>query len=97
MKVLILGADGFIGSHLTESILNTTDWQVVAFDYVRRNLKGLKTPILLLKKVIFLRPTAGLKTRSKKRMLFCRWSVLQNRCIILKNLCGLLNLILNKI
>lgn len=50
MKVLILGADGFIGSHLTERILNTTDWKVVAFDYVKRNLKGLKHPNFTFKK-----------------------------------------------
>lgn len=32
MKVLILGANGFIGSHLTDAILTQTDWQVVALD-----------------------------------------------------------------
>ena len=32
MKVFILGANGFIGSHLVEKILETTDWPIVAFD-----------------------------------------------------------------
>lgn len=32
MKVLILGANGFIGSHLSEAILAKTDWQIVAMD-----------------------------------------------------------------
>lgn len=31
-KVLILGANGFIGSHLTEKLLATTDYQVVGLD-----------------------------------------------------------------
>lgn len=32
MKVLILGVNGFIGSHLTERILNQTDWEVFGMD-----------------------------------------------------------------
>ena len=32
MDVLILGANGFIGSHLTQSILEGTDWRVFALD-----------------------------------------------------------------
>lgn len=32
MKVLILGANGFIGSHLCEAILAKTNWQVYAMD-----------------------------------------------------------------
>lgn len=32
MKILILGANGFIGSHLSETILATTDWHVSAMD-----------------------------------------------------------------
>ncbi len=32
MNVLILGANGFIGSHLTEAILAQTDWHIVALD-----------------------------------------------------------------
>lgn len=32
MKVLILGANGFIGSHLSEAILEKTDWQIDAMD-----------------------------------------------------------------
>lgn len=32
MRVLILGVNGFIGSHLLDAILATTDWQVIGFD-----------------------------------------------------------------
>jgi nucleoside-diphosphate-sugar epimerase len=32
MEVLILGVNGFIGSHLTEAILETTDWRVYGMD-----------------------------------------------------------------
>src|SRR5688572_12088668 len=32
MKVLILGANGFIGSHLCEAILTRTHWQITAMD-----------------------------------------------------------------
>ncbi len=32
MKILILGANGFIGSHLSEEILDKTDWQIYAMD-----------------------------------------------------------------
>lgn len=32
MKILILGANGFIGSHLTETILAKTTWQISAMD-----------------------------------------------------------------
>jgi nucleoside-diphosphate-sugar epimerase len=39
LRVFILGADGFIGSHLIEKILETTDWSVVAFDLNDGNLK----------------------------------------------------------
>lgn len=32
MKILILGANGFIGSHLSEAILANTDWHIHAMD-----------------------------------------------------------------
>ncbi|MEA3507343.1 MAG: NAD-dependent epimerase/dehydratase family protein, partial [Synergistota bacterium] len=32
MKILVLGANGFIGSHLCEHILKQTDWRITAFD-----------------------------------------------------------------
>ncbi|MFZ9834618.1 MAG: bifunctional UDP-4-keto-pentose/UDP-xylose synthase [Holophagaceae bacterium] len=32
MKILILGVNGFIGSHITHRILNTTDWEVYGMD-----------------------------------------------------------------
>lgn len=38
MKVLILGANGFIGSHLSETLLSETDWQVFAMDLVDTHL-----------------------------------------------------------
>lgn len=44
MKVFILGANGFIGSHLIEKILETTDWAVVAFDLNEGNMPALGDP-----------------------------------------------------
>lgn len=32
MRVLILGVNGFIGSHLSDAILEKTDWQITAMD-----------------------------------------------------------------
>jgi len=40
MKVLILGVNGFIGSHLTEAILAKTDWQITAIDIAQNNIKN---------------------------------------------------------
>ena len=39
-KILILGVNGFIGSALTESILQKTDWQVFGMDMGDDKLKG---------------------------------------------------------
>ena len=50
MRVFILGADGFIGSHLTEKILRETDWHIVGFDLWKKNLKRLRHPRLTFKK-----------------------------------------------
>jgi nucleoside-diphosphate-sugar epimerase len=41
LNILVLGADGFIGAHLTEKILSETDWQVTAFDLSDRNIKDI--------------------------------------------------------
>ncbi len=38
MKILILGANGFIGSHLCEHLLDRTDWEITAFDIKDFNL-----------------------------------------------------------
>src|SRR3990167_9739955 len=38
MRVCILGANGFIGSHLSETILKTTDWQIDAIDLAQDKL-----------------------------------------------------------
>lgn len=40
MKILILGANGFIGSHLSEAILAQTDWQIFAMDLTNNNLES---------------------------------------------------------
>jgi len=32
MKILILGVNGFIGNHLSEKILKTTDWDIYGLD-----------------------------------------------------------------
>ena len=38
MNILILGANGFIGSHLSEEILAKTDWHVYAMDLTQDKL-----------------------------------------------------------
>jgi nucleoside-diphosphate-sugar epimerase len=38
MNILILGANGFIGSHLSEAILAQTDWQIDAMDLTQDKL-----------------------------------------------------------
>jgi nucleoside-diphosphate-sugar epimerase len=40
MKVLILGVNGFIGHHLTQRILGTTDWLVYGMDLASDRLNG---------------------------------------------------------
>lgn len=40
MKVLILGANGFIGSHLSETILAKTNWQIHAMDLTQDKLNN---------------------------------------------------------
>lgn len=40
MKVLILGANGFIGSNLSEAILTRTDWQIDAMDLTTDKLEN---------------------------------------------------------
>jgi len=42
-KVLILGANGFIGHHLTTRILQSTDWQVYAMDMSDSRLEELRS------------------------------------------------------
>ena len=39
MNILILGANGFIGSHLIASILEKTDWTIDAFDLTDSNIR----------------------------------------------------------
>lgn len=39
MNVLILGANGFIGSHLSEAILAKTNWQITAMDLAKDKLE----------------------------------------------------------
>ncbi len=38
MNILILGANGFIGSHLSEAILAKTDWHIYAMDLTQDKL-----------------------------------------------------------
>src|SRR4051812_9470799 len=40
MNVLILGANGFIGSNLSDAILAQTDWQIYAMDMEKDKLAG---------------------------------------------------------
>lgn len=43
MKIFILGANGFIGHHLTEAILTKTDWQLSAMDRVNDKLQSFSS------------------------------------------------------
>ena len=45
VKVFILGANGFIGSHLIEKILETTDWSIVAFDMYGEYLEEIERSV----------------------------------------------------
>jgi nucleoside-diphosphate-sugar epimerase len=49
MNVFVLGANGFIGSHLIDRILEKTDWTVTAFDLRDDNLRGSDNPRLSIK------------------------------------------------
>ncbi len=42
LKVLILGANGFIGHHLSRRILDTTDWEIDAMDLAGDRLSQLR-------------------------------------------------------
>jgi len=39
MKILILGVNGFIGHHLTNRIIKTTDWSVFGMDLASDKLE----------------------------------------------------------
>jgi len=41
MRVLILGVNGFIGSHLSEKILSTTDWDVYGLDVESNKISNI--------------------------------------------------------
>lgn len=41
MKILIIGVNGFIGSHLLESILKNTDWEVSGIDIETHRIEDL--------------------------------------------------------
>jgi len=58
-KILILGANGFIGSHLVESILSNTDFEVVGVDKGYHNIKSLvnHSRFTLIKKILMCRTT----------------------------------------
>lgn len=43
MKILILGANGFIGSHLCETILATQDWHISAMDLTQDKLTACQS------------------------------------------------------
>ena len=40
MKIFILGANGFIGHHLTKAILEKTDWKITALDCVDHRMQS---------------------------------------------------------
>ncbi len=41
MNLLIIGCNGFIGSHLSEYIIDNTDWKVTGVDLYENNISGL--------------------------------------------------------
>ncbi|HEU5281310.1 MAG TPA: bifunctional UDP-4-keto-pentose/UDP-xylose synthase [Gammaproteobacteria bacterium] len=41
MNILILGANGFIGSHLSETILANKSWHITAMDLTQNNIEAL--------------------------------------------------------
>lgn len=41
MNILILGANGFIGSHLSETILANQSWSITAMDLTQNNIEAL--------------------------------------------------------
>lgn len=41
MNILILGANGFIGSHLSEAILANQSWHITAMDLTQNNIEAL--------------------------------------------------------
>lgn len=41
MNILILGVNGFIGNHLSEKILNSTDWEIYGLDVACNKLSGI--------------------------------------------------------
>lgn len=41
MRILILGVNGFIGSHLSERILNSTNWEVYGLDIDSNKIKNI--------------------------------------------------------
>lgn len=45
ISILVLGANGFIGSKLCETILSTTDWTIYALDLVSNNLSKCENHI----------------------------------------------------
>ncbi|HVC49512.1 MAG TPA: NAD-dependent epimerase/dehydratase family protein, partial [Burkholderiales bacterium] len=40
-KILILGINGFIGHHLSQRILNTTDWEVYGMDMMSDRIQDI--------------------------------------------------------
>ncbi len=44
LKILILGANGFIGSHLSQTIMKNTDWEVYGLDLDKDKLECLDNP-----------------------------------------------------
>ena len=64
LKVLILGANGFIGSSLIETALQSKNWQIYAMDIASHNLTpylcSISYHILIKKESLSGKITAGL-------------------------------------
>jgi nucleoside-diphosphate-sugar epimerase len=66
MKVLILGANGFIGNSLVEHIINKTDWSITGLDLTTHNIEHyLDNPRFTFKKASMLVETSWVEEQIK--------------------------------
>lgn len=67
MNILVLGANGFIGSHLCEAILAKTDWHVDAIDIKQHHLSQLLShPRFEFEEMDMVKATARINEKIKK-------------------------------
>lgn len=67
MRILILGVNGFIGSHLSEAILNDTDWTIAGLDLQNDKIEELlSNPRLTFKQGNMLESNAWIESEIQK-------------------------------